>query len=115
MSEQDDKNPISVRICSDGFVNTYDQYGVKVVDLCGDLTMLHKIVKIVRMRAENKAKLSKDLRLRSVQFYFMREDTTEHIELPLAHVRAFIRKVEGKENVDTFIEELIINSLNSED
>lgn len=35
-----------VNISSDGFVTTYTKDGVRITDLCGDLTMLHSIVRI---------------------------------------------------------------------
>lgn len=104
---------IEIRITSDGHVNTYDSHGTKIDELSGDLTLLHSLVKINRMSSDKKSKLPKELRVRSARFYFVREDIGDLIDIPTEHVIKFIRYIEGAKDVDSFIQELIINKLNS--
>lgn len=103
---------IEIRITSDGRVGTYDTHGTMIDELSGDLRMLHKLLKINRMSADKKRKLPKECRVRSARFVFIREDTGESIEIPTEHVVKFVKHIDTQD-VDTFIEELIMNSLNT--
>jgi hypothetical protein len=103
---------INIKVTSDGHVDTYDTHGVKIDELSGDLRMLHKLLKINQMSADKKRKLPKEVRVRSATFYFVRDDTGESMIVPTEHMSKFVQHIDGKD-VDTFIEELIMNSLNT--
>ena len=100
-----------IRITTDGTVVTYDPNGVRIPELCGDLTMLHKLLKINKMKADMKHKLPSSTRVRNAEFYFIREDTGELLPVPASHLTRFVEHID-KNDVDTFVEELIMNSLN---
>ena len=94
-----------VNISSDGSVSTYDRHGVKIKSLCGDLPMLHKIIRTTQMNSKDKAKLPSNMKLYNPTFYIIREDTQEGIEVPIQHVIQFIEHIQ-KGDVEEFITNL---------
>jgi hypothetical protein len=94
-------------ITSDGNVVTYDDHGVRILDFCGDLTMIHKILEVVKMPSKDKAKLPTKMRLRNTSFNFVREDISEIVPIPIQHISKFAEKID-KGNTKQFIEELLL-------
>ena len=95
----------TVRISTDGTVTTLDRHGVRIHDLCGDLRMLHKILRINRMVGADKAKLPNDIRIRHTTFEFIREDTGEVMQVPVQHIMGFVRHIDI-DDLELFIESM---------
>lgn len=96
----------TVKITSDGHVVTYDSKGSRIDDLCGDLKMIHKILRINRLPGIRKSKLPFELRVRNAEFCFKREDTGEEIPIPIEHVVKFSKHITA-DDLDIFIEEMM--------
>jgi len=99
-----------VNISSDGYVTTFTKEGVRIVELCGDLTMLHSIVRINALPAIEKNRLPSAMRLRQTMYNFVREDTQDIIPIPSSHVKSLLTSIKegnSKELVDEFLMQLL--------
>jgi hypothetical protein len=96
-----------VNITTEGTVTTFDRHGVRIKDLSGNLTILHKIIKIVTMSSKDRAKLPSTLKIYNPTFFIVKETTGENINVPIQHLIAFAEYIE-KNDVEEFIEKLLL-------
>lgn len=82
-----------VNISSDGYVTTFTKDGVRITDLCGDLTILHAIIRINKLPSKEKSKLPSHMRLRNTVYNFTREDTQDIIPIPNQQIASFAKHI----------------------
>lgn len=96
-----------VNISTDGTVTAFDKHGVRIKELSGDLSILHRIIKINQMSAKDKGKLPNHMKLYNSKFYIIKEATGESLEVPVQHIIRFIESV-NKDDVEEFVTKLLL-------
>lgn len=103
-----------INISTDGSLTVYDGNNIKIAAMSGDITILHHILNIIRMSAEEKRRLPERCRIRAKQYSIniVKDNSLEAINIPLEHALELCKYININGSFENFINKIEILTIN---